>query len=90
MAQKNALLEQLKRTQQTKAAQAVTLPSDAEGKPRQASRVGKAQIGVWLDPAYKSSLLQIRAQDSLKTQESLIAEALNDLFEKYHVPTIRD
>lgn len=56
---------------------------------RNPSRADKVAITAWLSPAYRSSLLQVRAQDSSRTQEDLIAEALNDLFEKYRVATVR-
>jgi hypothetical protein len=52
------------------------------------SRAGKINITAYLSPDYKSSLrlIQARTGHSLQT---LVAEALNDLFQKYDVPTIR-
>jgi hypothetical protein len=58
------------------------------------SRQGKEHIGGWLDPSYKTSLLLIQAklkgQGIKRTTQALFAEALNDLFAKYDVPTISE
>jgi hypothetical protein len=54
------------------------------------TRAGKVQIGAWLSPDYRSSLRAIQVQQPDKNTQSLISEALNDLFAKYRVPTIRD
>jgi hypothetical protein len=47
-----------------------------------ASRVGKKVVAGHFDPAVTKQLKQI-ALDSDSTVQSLLAEALNDLFEKY-------
>ena len=75
-----------------------TVVAKAEPKADQAnpapSRLGKEHIGGWLDPSYKASLLLIQAklkgQGQKKTTQALFAEALNDLFAKYDVPTISE
>jgi hypothetical protein len=46
--------------------------------PKPQSRTGQVNISAWLHPDFKSSL------------QNLMAEALNDLFAKYNVPTIRE
>lgn len=55
---------------------------------RPPSREGKINISGWLDPAYKRSLRMVQAVSDKKL-ESLLAEALNDLFAKYNVPQVR-
>jgi hypothetical protein len=61
-----------------------------QGKSTQPSRRGKENIGAWLHPDFKKSLrlAQLR-QDGKVYLDDLIAEALNDLFIKYDVPTVR-
>ena len=57
---------------------------------RAPSRVGKKQIGAWLDPDFDRSLLLIMAKSPMGTdKQTLIAEALNDLFRKHNVPVVR-
>lgn len=51
------------------------------------SRVGKTNITAYLSPDYKSNLRLIQARTG-QTLQALVAEALNDLFQKYDVPTI--
>lgn len=53
------------------------------------SREGKTPITAFLSPNYKSSLRLIQAKRG-GTVQDLIAEALNDLFAKYNVPTVSD
>jgi hypothetical protein len=55
---------------------------------RQASRVNKAQFNFWLDPEFKRSMLAVKIQDPARSLESIYAEAFNDLFRKYDVPTV--
>jgi hypothetical protein len=57
---------------------------------RQPSRAGQVNISAWMDANYKASLrlVQARKGGSASLQD-LMAEALNDLFTKYDVPTIR-
>lgn len=53
------------------------------------SREGKVNITAYLTPAFKSSLRLIQARNNVSLQ-ALIAEALNDLFLKYNVPTVKE
>jgi hypothetical protein len=61
---------------------------------RSASRAGKDFTGAWLNPDFGTSLrmVQIRkrkdAQGKKVYLDDIIAEALNDLFIKYDVPTV--
>lgn len=59
------------------------------GTARPASREGKVNVSAWLDPAFKRSLRMVQAVTDKKL-EPLLAEALNDLFQKYNVPQIRE
>jgi hypothetical protein len=51
------------------------------------SRVGKANITAYLSQDYKSNLRLIQARTG-RSLQAIIAEALNDVFQKYDVPTI--
>jgi hypothetical protein len=51
------------------------------------SRTGKANITAYLSPDYKRNLRLIQARTG-RSLQSIIAEALNDVFQKYDVPTI--
>ncbi len=53
------------------------------------SREGKVNIAAWLKADFKSSLrlVQIRKGQGVFIDD-LVAEALNDLFRKYDVPTV--
>jgi len=51
-------------------------------------RAGKTLIGGWFPRSFTSSLRLIQAKHTEKDLQSLIGEALNDLFAKYNVPTI--
>lgn len=61
----------------------------AEPASRAPSREGKAHISAWLNPSFRASIRMIQVQDTGKSQQDLIAEALNLLFGKYNVPTVR-
>jgi len=65
-------------TQTARAAQATMRPP---------SRVGKIAITAWLPPQFMSSFRLIQAQENRPLQE-LAAEAFNELFRKYNVPTV--
>ena len=57
------------------------------------SRAGKTNLTAYLPLAFKANLRLIQARlmqerGGKVSSESLIAEALNDLFSKYDVPTI--
>ena len=57
--------------------------------PKPQSRVGQVNISAWLHADFKSSLRLVQARKGRNaTLQDLMAEALNDLFTKYDVPTI--
>jgi hypothetical protein len=51
------------------------------------SRAGKVHIGAYLGPDFKKSLLLVRAATG-KTEQDLIAQALNELFRAHDVPVV--
>jgi len=51
------------------------------------SRAGKKAITCYFDPAVSKQLRQIALDRDLSAQD-LVAEALNDLFQKYKKPTL--
>lgn len=51
------------------------------------SRTGKTNLTAYLPQDYKRNMRLIQAKTG-KSLQALIAEALNDLFTKYDVPTI--
>jgi hypothetical protein len=56
---------------------------------RQSTRIGKASISVWLPTNFKKSLRMVQLRkDEQAFFEDLLAEALNDFFIKYNVPTV--
>jgi hypothetical protein len=62
---------------------------------RTSSRNGKIHVGAWLAPEYKTSLRMIQVKTGRKGGpergfQELMAEALNDLFAKYDVPTVSE
>jgi hypothetical protein len=61
--------------------------TDTPGSYKAPSREGKTPITAYLSLDYKASLRLIQAKRGGTTQ-ALIAEALNDLFTKYDVPTV--
>ena len=55
-----------------------------------ASRAGKKNIAAWLPSDFKKSIRLVQAKlPGDPSLEDLMAEAFNDLFIKYNVPTIR-
>ena len=54
----------------------------------QKSRQGKVHLGGWLSRSFTSSLRLVQAKQPEKDLQTLFAEALNDLFSKYNVPTV--
>lgn len=52
------------------------------------SRAGKVNITAYLSPDYKSNLRLIQARTG-KSLQTIIAESLNDTFQKYDVPVIQ-
>jgi len=60
---------------------------------RTSSRSGKIHVGAWLSPEFKTGLRMIQIKTGAKGGaerglQDLLAEALNDLFAKYDVPTV--
>ena len=55
------------------------------------SREGKVPLIAYLSPAYKRGLKLIQAkQEKPSSNQDLMAEALNMLFEHYKVPTVSE
>lgn len=79
----------LKNVQSKNAVEPVTTTVPSTGGYMAPSREGKVNITAYLSPAFKSSLRLIQARRQVSLQ-ALIAEALNDLFVKHNVPTVRD
>ena len=71
--------------------QAPSMPAQAPVRVSQPqSRAGQVNISAWLHADFKSSLRLVQARKGRNaTLQDLMAEALNDLFTKYDVPTIR-
>jgi hypothetical protein len=69
----------------------VPSPAAHSAKPQRAQgRAGQINISAWLHPDFKSSLRLVQARKGQNaTLQDLMSEALNDLFTKYDVPTIR-
>lgn len=51
------------------------------------SRTGKTNITAYLSPDYKRNMRLIQAKTG-RSLQTLVAEALNDMFAKYDVPLI--
>ncbi len=69
---------------------AVAAPEPAAAYYKAPSRAGKLHISAWLSAGYKTSLRAIQMKHPDKNLQSLLSEALNDLFAKYNVPVIRE
>jgi hypothetical protein len=69
----------------------VASPVTVEVKPKatgeQPGRVGKVQLAAYLSQDYKRNLRLIQVKEDRSIQ-SLMAEALNLLFQKHNAPTI--
>lgn len=72
-------------------------PTDAVASttnPKRSSREGKEYTGAWLNPDFGTGLRMVQLRRRKDEQgrkvylDDLIAEALNDLFIKYDVPTV--
>jgi hypothetical protein len=57
--------------------------------PKQPSRAGKKHVGAHLNPAFTTNLLMAKAKTG-KKMETLIAEALNDLFRSLDLPVVAE
>lgn len=85
----------LKSALETAAGKSRAVHADAEEPPIAADKAGKGRsgqihIGAWLPAEAKTSLRMILVKTGRDTVQELIAEALNDLFEKYDVPVIKE
>jgi hypothetical protein len=57
---------------------------------RQSNRAGHVNISSWLPADFKTSMRLVQARKGADTRfQDIIAEALNDLFAKYNIPTVR-
>jgi hypothetical protein len=65
----------------------VAIASQPEAKPRTPTRGGKAPLSVWVTPEARRTLRQLAAEQD-RTIESLMAEGLNDLFQKHQKPRL--
>ncbi len=54
------------------------------------SRAGKLHVSAWLPPDCKTSLRAIQVKHPERNLQDLFSEALNDLFNKYNVPVVRE
>ena len=59
----------------------------AYGPGKGSGREGKVHIGAYLNADFKKSLMLVRAQTGQDVQ-TLIAQALNDLFRAHNVPVV--
>lgn len=86
-----ALNNSVGKTKAEKPEQAKLSNDTAKSNPtaKSSSRQGKELIGAWLNPDFKMSLRLSQLRKGGKVYlDDLIAEALNDLFIKYDVPTV--
>jgi hypothetical protein len=100
MPKMNALEEALRNSSGKPTAEALVAkptprePEEPRSRAKTASREGKEHIGAWLNPDFNTSLRMIQlhrgrdAQGNRVYLADLMAEALNDLFLKYDVPTV--
>jgi hypothetical protein len=88
---KPSLAEALKPHDRTPAPSAVVEPPATQNAPKTTvapSRVGKKALISYHDPAVTKQLQQMKLDLDRESVQSLIEEALNDLFQKYRRPTI--
>jgi hypothetical protein len=65
----------------------VAAPANSSTGYKAPSREGRVHIGAYLPPDFKRSLMLVRAQTGQDVQ-TLVAQALNDLFRAHNVPVI--
>jgi hypothetical protein len=83
---KNSVKSKLEEPKPVAAASATAKPAFSAKAP---SRHGKEYIGAWLNPDFKKSLRLVQLRKEGKVYlDDLVAEALNDLFYKYDVPSV--
>lgn len=83
----NQLYEALSPHDRTPAPVAATVP-DPPTKTPPACRAGKKALTTYHDPAVSKQLKQLALDLDRESIQSLVEEALNDLFQKYRRPTI--
>jgi hypothetical protein len=86
----NNRLTTLKNALREKPAAPVVAPATAATYYKAPSRAGKLHVSAWLSADYKTSLRAIQMKHPDKNLQSLLMEALNDLYSKYNVPVIRE
>jgi hypothetical protein len=64
-------------------------PTPEATTPKLSPRAGKKHVGAHLNPAFTTNLLMAKARTGKKI-ETLIAEALNDLFRSLNLPVVED
>jgi hypothetical protein len=79
-----AFAEEKEKAKRARAAAAPEAPA-----PKTSARAGKKHIGAHLNPAFTSNLLMVKARTGKKI-ETIIAEALNDVFRSHNLPVIED
>ena len=67
---------------------ATTTPDPALSVQPRPSRAGKKAVTGHFDPAVSKQLKQLLLDQDRHSLQELLAEALNDLFQKYHKPPI--
>jgi hypothetical protein len=75
------------RTPKLPRAEVVQEPTVAKSPSRPKSRIGKKVISGFFDKEVSRQLSKL-AIDQDRTKEDLLREAINDLFAKYHLPSI--
>jgi hypothetical protein len=65
------------------------VPAKANNTGKPPSRAEQANISAWLHKDFKKSIRLVQAKRPENSSlQSLMAEAFNDLFSKYNVPTV--
>jgi hypothetical protein len=64
-------------------------PTPEAAAPKPSPRAGKKHVGAHLNPAFTSNLLMAKARTGKKI-ETLIAEALNELFRSLNLPVVEE
>ena len=83
----NAALHEASNKKPTMGSVANDVPTESQTAELPPSRRGKKIIAGYFDPAVTRQLKQL-ALDKDATVQSLLTEALNDLFTKYNKPTL--
>ena len=65
-------------------------PKPTSKTPVPIGRAGRENIAAWLPGDFKKSIRLIQAKKPDQSLQDLMAEAFNDLFSKYNVPTVSE